>query len=421
MFGRIHNVEKDISGRQALLEGYLKRSALSVAKGEPVTNYKAEAFVLEAYNEDYLPGKYQQKNQLATEIRKLEDGLNKKGDFRAGAAAFYIRATTRVLKIPLNIMRESAAFSPYGAAYSSAKVISGIREGLREGGVDDSHLRFTKFIGQSVGKGIFEIGKALKLNDGEIEGAAKDFNHSMEAIRKHFNEMPSDKKDKIIQYASKGAVGLVLMSATIGMTATGMMKFGGTYDPKNPRRKKKFINSKGKGEELGYGEIEVEGVKLGKFFSSLLYHIPLTFFASVSGEMTQNYMDGRGKGEGSSVAAWDAMSKVPEDIYEHSAIKQLLSGDTFFQNLYSSVTTQMALKNLAEANLFGMGFDVDKDGNTVKRKPTNWWEKLLMGTGFGRKFSPKEEDYKQIKAVEKQEDYKKGYQYKKENPEYFQK
>jgi hypothetical protein len=81
----------------------------------------------------------------------------------------------------------------------------------------------------------------------------------------------------------------------------------------------------------------------------------------------------------------------------------------------------MALKNLAEANLFGMGFDVDKDGNTVKRKPTNWWEKLLMGTGFGRKFSPKEEDYKQIKAVEKQEDYKKGYQYKKENPEYFQK
>lgn len=354
IFGRIHGAEKDISARQAFVEGFLKRTTERIKAGEQLTPSKLEGIALESYP-NFLGGKFQNKNPVSDFIRKTQMELEEKGT-GGKVAAFVLGAATPVLKVPLNIEAE----------------------GL---------LKYTAGLPIAIGKTFYEIGKALKTNNITIKEGIKDFNGTMEAIREHMKQLSPEKRDMILQYANKGIFGAAMALVTGSMAASGNLVFGGAYE--QGKKKRKYLDEgTGQLEELGYGQIALNGHKLGKFWSAVVMHLPPLMPAVMSATYVQKYKDERGdyKDEADkTTAAFDGLAEVVRTAYEESALKNLGDFGNLGTNLFNSFTTQMAAKNISEF------FDTE-DGTLVERKGENFWDNILLRTG-GRKFVPTKEQY----------------------------
>jgi hypothetical protein len=360
IFGRTHGAEKDISARQAFVEGFLKRASTRIKEGEQLTPSKLEGIALQSYN-DFLGGKFQNKNPVAEAIRATEAKASE-GGFLGKAFAFWLQSVTPVLKVPLNIEAE----------------------GL---------FKYTAGIPVAIGKTFYEIGKALNANDLTIKYGIKDFNGTMDAIREHMQSLPAEKRDSIIQYFNKGAIGLGLAMVAGSMAAKGNLVFGGAYG--EGKKKRKFLNADtGELEELNYGEIAINGHKVGKFWSAVIMHLPPLMPAVMGATYVQKYKDERGdyKDEADkATAAFDGLSEVVRTAWEESALKSLGDIAQSPSNLFNSFTTQMAGKNISEY------FDTDADGNLVERKGENTWQKILLRVG-GRGFVPTKEQAEEDRA-----------------------
>jgi hypothetical protein len=360
IFGRTHGAEKDISARQAFVEGFLKRASTRIKEGEQLTPSKLEGIALQSYN-DFLGGKFQNKNPVAEAIRATEAKASE-GGFLGKAFAFWLQSVTPVLKVPLNIEAE----------------------GL---------FKYTAGIPVAIGKTFYKIGKALNANDLTIKDGIKDFNGTMDAIREHMQSLPPEKRDSIIQYFNKGAIGLGLAMVAGSMAAKGNLVFGGAYG--EGKKKRKFLNADtGELEELNYGEMAINGHKVGKFWSAVIMHLPPLMPAVMGATYVQKYKDERGdyKDEADkSTAAFDGLSEVVRTAWEESALKSLGDIAQSPANLFNSFTTQMAGKNISEY------FDTDADGNLVERKGENTWQKILLRVG-GRGFVPTKEQAEEDRA-----------------------
>jgi hypothetical protein len=382
IFGRAHGAEKDISARQAFVEGFLKRASTHIKEGEQLTASKLEGIALQSYN-DFLGGKFQNKNPVAEAIRGAEAKASE-GGFLGKAFAFWLQSVTPVLKVPLNIEAE----------------------GL---------FKYTAGLPVAIGKTFYEIGKALKVNDLTIKDGIKDFNGTMDAIREHMKSLPAEKRDSIIQYANKGAVGLALALVAGSMAANGNLVFGGAY--KEGQKKRKFLNADtGELEELNYGEMAINGHKVGKFWSAVIMHLPPLMPAVMGATYVQKYKDERGdyKDEADkTTAAFDGLSEVVRTAWEESALKSLGDIGKSPTNIFNSFTTQMAGKNISEY------FDTDADGNLVERKGENTWQNILLRVG-GRGFVPTKEQYEEDRASKIDESQQKVDE-RRENDHYYQK
>ena len=353
IFGRTHGAEKDISARQAFVEGFLKRASERIKAGEQLTPSKLEGIALQSYN-DFLGGKFQNKNPVAEAIRGAEANASE-GGFLGKAFAFWLQSVTPVLKVPLNIEAE----------------------GL---------FKYTAGIPVAIGKTFYEIGRALNANDLTIKDGIKDFNGTMDAIREHMQSLPAEKRDSIIQYFNKGAIGLGLAMVAGSMAAKGNLVFGGAYG--EGKKKRKFLNADtGELEELNYGEMAINGHKVGKFWSAVIMHLPPLMPAVMGATYVQKYKDERGdyKDEADKgTAAFDGLSEVVRTAWEESALKSLGDIAQSPANLFNSFTTQMAGKNISEY------FDTDADGKLIERKGENPWQNILLRVG-GRGFVPTKE------------------------------
>jgi len=360
IFGRTHGAEKDISARQAFVEGFLKRASERIKAGEQLTPSKLEGIALQSYN-DFLGGKFQNKNPVAEAIRGAEAKASE-GGFLGKAFAFWLQSVTPVLKVPLNIEAE----------------------GL---------FKYTAGIPVAIGKTFYEIGMALNANDLTIKDGIKDFNGTMDAIREHMQSLPAEKRDSIIQYFNKGAIGLGLAMVAGSMAAKGNLVFGGAYG--EGKKKRKFLNADtGELEELNYGEIAINGHKVGKFWSAVIMHLPPLMPAVMGATYVQKYKDERGdyKDEADKgTAAFDGLSEVVRTAWEESALKSLGDIAQSPANLFNSFTTQMAGKNISEY------FDTDADGKLIERKGENPWQNILLRVG-GRGFVPTKEQAEEDRA-----------------------
>jgi len=138
----------------------------------------------------------------------------------------------------------------------------------------------------------------------------------------------------------------------------------------------------GEMEELNYGEIALNGHKLGKFWSAVVMHLPPLMPAVMSATYVQKYKDERGdfKDEkDKATAAFDGLSEVVRTAWEESALKSLGDIAQAPTNIFNSFTTQMAAKNISEF------YDTDEDGKLVERKAENVLDQILLRMG-GRKF-----------------------------------
>jgi hypothetical protein len=278
------------------------------------------------------------------------------------ALGLWLRSLTPVLKVPLNIEAE----------------------GL---------FKYTAGVPIAITKTMWQIGKALKVNDLTIKDAITDFNGTMEAVREHMKSLPAEKRDAIIQYANKGAIGAVISLVAGSMAANGNLVFGGTYQ--EGQKKRKYMNADtGELEELNYGEMAINGHKVGKFLSAVIMHIPPLLPAVMSATYIQKYKDERGdyKDEKDKVtAAWDGLSEVVRTAWDESAIKSLGDISQSPTNIFNSFTTQMAAKNISE------WYDTDADGKLIERKGENVWQNILLRSGF-RTFVPTKDQYEEDRA-----------------------
>ena len=380
IFGRTHGAEKDISARQAFVEGFLKRSMDRIKAGEQLTPSKLEGIALESYP-NFLGGKFQNKNPVSDVIRNLQMELEKKGT-GGKIASFGLGAVTPVLKVPLNIEAE----------------------GL---------FKYTAGLPVAIFKTFSEISKALKTNDITLKEGIKDFNGTMEAIRDHMKELPPEKRDRIIEYMNKGIFGAAMALVTGSMAASGRIVFGGAY--KQGQKKRKYLDATtGEMEELNYGEIAIDGHKVGKFWSAVIMHLPPLMPAVMSATYVQKYKDERGdlKNEkDKATAAYDGLSEVVRTAWEESALKSLGDVAQAPGNIFNSFTTQMAAKNISEY------FDTDESGNMIERKGENFWQDILLRTG-GRKLVPTKEQFQEDKEQKQQESEDKATQLRENDPYY---
>jgi hypothetical protein len=382
IFARVHGAEKDISARQAFVEGFLKRASERIKAGEQLTPSKLEGIALQSYP-DFLGGKFQNKNPASEFIRKTQIELDKKGPV-GKVVSFGIGATTPVLKVPLNIEAE----------------------GL---------FKYTAGLPVAIYKTFNEIGKALKANDLTIKDGIKDFNNTMQVVKDHMEQLPPEKRDEIIRYANKGIFGAAMALVTGSLVASGSLVFGGAYG--KGQKKRKYLDADtGEMEELNYGEIALNGHKLGKFWSAVVLHLPPLMPAVMSAAYVQKYKDERGDEDnpkGASSAAWDGLSEVVRTAWEESALKSLGDIAEAPSNIFNSFTTQMAAKNITEF------FDTDANGNLVERKAENTWDKILLRTG-GRRLVPTKDQYESDQDQKGQDNYEKATQ-QKEGDLYYQK
>jgi hypothetical protein len=382
IFGRTHGAEKDISARQAFVEGFLKRASERIKAGEQLTPSKLEGIALQSYP-DFLGGKYQNKNPIAEAIRGAEAKASEGGTL-GKAFAFWLQSVTPVLKVPLNIEAE----------------------GL---------FKYTAGVPAAIGMTFNEIGKALKVNDLTLKDGIKDFNGTMDAIREHMQSLPAERRDQIIQYANKGIFGAAMALVAGSMAASGKLVFGGAYE--QGKKKRKYLDAEtGELQELNYGEMAINGHKLGKFWSAVMMHLPPLMPAVMSATYIQKYKDERGdekNEEGSAMAAWDGLSEVVRTAWEESALRSLGDISKSPANIFNSFTTQMAAKNISEY------YDTDPDGNLQERKGANVWEEVLLRTG-GRKLVPTKEEYEDKRGDKQDEKTDKAQKYKEGDP-YFDK
>lgn len=380
IFGRVHGAEKDISARQAFVEGFLKRASERIKAGEQLTPSKLEGIALQSYP-DFLGGKFQNKNPVAEAIRGAEAKASEGGSL-GKAFAFWLQSVTPVLKVPLNIEAE----------------------GL---------FKYTAGLPVAIGMTFNEIGKALKVNDMTIKDGIKDFNGTMDAIREHMQGLSPERRDQIINYANKGIFGAAMALVAGSMAAKGNLVFGGAYE--KGKKKRKYLDADtGEMEELNYGEMAINGHKLGKFWSAVVMHLPPLMPAAMSATYIQKYKDERGdeKNEkGVGMAAYDGLAEVVRTAWEESALRSLGDVAQSPANIFNSFTTQMAAKNITEY------FDTDEKGNLVERKADNVWEQVLLRTG-GRNFVPTKEQYEDSKDEKDQEKSDKAQQYKDADPYY---
>lgn len=374
IFGRTHGAEKDISARQAFVEGFLKRASERIKAGEQLTPSKLEGIALQSYP-DFLGGKFQNKNPVAEAIRWAEAKASEGGPL-GKLFAFWLQSITPVLKVPLNIEAE----------------------GL---------FKYTAGLPVAIWKTFSEIGKALKANDLTVKDGIKDFNSTMDAIREHMKGLSAEKRDSIINYANKGIFGAAMALVAGSMAAKGNLVFGGAYQ--EGKKKRKFLNAEtGEWEELNYGEMAIDGHKVGKFWSAVIMHLPPLMPAVMSATYIQKYKDERGDEKDekeASEAAYDGLAEVVRTAWEESALRSLGDIEKSPTNIFNSFTTQMAAKNIAEY------FDTDADGNLIERKGSNIWENILLRTG-GRKFVPTKDEYEESRGDRQDEKTDKAQQYK---------
>lgn len=379
-FARLHKAMKDVSGRQAFIEGYLKRMRKLIDEngGEMPTASQLEGLIFQTFNNDFLSGEFQEANRLAEFVRKQQASKELKGAPKVLAQAS--KWLTPVLKVPLNIEKEGVFKYTFGSI--------------------DASVSF-----------VVQLAKAMKLNPEKTQEGIS----MLERIRQNMADMPSDQADHIVEYANKGLVGLALFTWAAYGTANGSIVYGGAYEPEKARRK--YKGADGKIHELDYGHIVINGHDIGKTWSAILAHYPPTMPILLGNSFTSAYKDDLVKVKSPKTnvdAVTDGISNMADEVFYDSPLRSfgVKSFGDFGNTLLNSLTTQMFLKSLSEQ------LDTDQNGDLIERKPTNTWQEFEMRFGLRQLVPTKDEALKKIQQ-QKQEAAKRAGQYRK-NDKYYQ-
>ena len=193
------------------------------------------------------------------------------------------------------------------------------------------------------------------------------------ALRKGVSEMSPEQKDFFMRALKKQAIG----AAFIMLGYTNPQAFGGYYTGK---RKK---------EDLQAGDIELFGMHVPHWLS----HSPLLEMLQVGATLRRASDAGVAKGEKpSKVAGVPAVmegiiKQIPFASAAGKGIDAFKNGDTFGKyvtELGKGILIPQLVQNVSD-------FSDMKNGEVIKRLPTNWKEQLVEGTPFRKELEAKKE------------------------------
>lgn len=354
--GRIHSIEKNFSGRAEFAADFVARLENKLAN-EPGINITDPTELLkiadESFINGYQRGKYQGENALSSAlndvISKLENA-SKEGDKHGKAKELAGRAlkfSIPIRKVPVNIAIDAILEYTFGvpiAAYMHSKeAIKGFKQGYKEADKE-------------------------KLSAG------------YDTMQKTISEMPFQKADLIYRSYRKGLFGGLLF--TLG--ALGYIKFGGFYRQGQPKKDE---------GELPYNEVEVFGWRPGKAVSKVFTHTAV-MMPSLLGS---NYeavkdIDMQKRGLSEPDAKFDAIESDLLGMWHSIPLSQATNPIEGVQNAtlpFAKIGGELATY-----------YDVDKDGNTIERKPLNFMDRFKMSSGIDRKSVPTKEAADEIKKIE---------------------
>ena len=334
MLTHAHGAMKDLSARQAFMEGWMKRLDKLQNSDKPISEADISMALYEAYNLDYLGGKYQQSEGLAKAIRGLQaSGIDSDNSFYQ-ILGWTSKVFSPVLKIGLNIAKEKLAYE-FGAVGAPIKL-----------GYEVNKVRQTK------------VGEQRKL--------------SYENFKKMVSEIPTEQADLISRLASKGMFGAAIAILGITQAANGNLQFGGFYEDKKQKRKNTLS-----GNKMEFGHFYWKGNDMGKFTSGTMSHLPLLssmlFPAIVHSAYAEEYSEAKNN---KADAYGEATKEMFKSIYHDSGLNQMLD-----PNPINSLTTIGYAKSVADA--------ISPDN----RDKSTLLHRVEQNTGFFKGLAPKTNKY----------------------------
>jgi hypothetical protein len=302
-----------------------------------------------AYEDGFLPGKYQNKTQLSeltNRIKYLGDEINKNKIEKSGMAqawSTFMKLALPVAKVPINIVKTGVDLSTLG--------IEGI-------------FRYQH-----------EMGKQMKLN----EEQGKEYGSIYEKLTDAAKDIPEKQKAYIHNLLSKGLFGMALYAYAAYGVSNGTIRYGGSYEEN--RTKRKYKGSDGEWhDDLDYGQWVIAGQKFGKFGSSVLNHLP-EFLPIALAVNTHNVYQYEHEYEGASgnrelkSKTKSFFTAVQSDINE--VTEKLPFGNvTHPSDVLTGITSIPIAKDISEY------FDKDANGNLIERKPDNVLQKMEGNAGL---------------------------------------
>lgn len=351
---RLHGVEKNPSARRALIEGYNNKLAEYQRNGVPLSASTRMRALDMAYG-DFMGGKYQNKTQLSDYVneRKYEGNRPNASTVKKALSTFYQLALP-VAKVPINIVKTGVDMSTLGI----------------EG--------FIKYLGATR--------KNMKLNEAD----GKEYDNIWQKFGEAAKDIPEKDKAYIHNVMSKGLFGLGLMAYAAWGVKNGTIRYGGSYEDRQDKRKYKGKDGEWH-DDLDYGQWVINGHKFGKFGSSVLNHLPefLPIAMVVNTHNVYQY-EHTYPGEGGNKttktkegAFWEAMKSDIHEVSEKLPFNNLLEPGQLFAGLATIPITKD----------IGQYFDKDSEGHQIARKPNGLLQHLAYGVGWNSivdKKKPKE-------------------------------
>ena len=305
-FGRIHAASKDISARQALIEHWIKGVESAYEKGEPLTDADQIVLLERAHDRSFLSGKFSEANLLAEKIRSLQQEAKDSDNIFLNIAGYGSQLGTLVLKIPLNIAKESIGKYTFGSLIA----------------IGDRIIQNKKY-----------VESLPEYKQAELKG----FKNTLNRMRVASENLPPEVNDRIKEYASKGLVGAAMI--TLGAYWASTNQIG--YDEKRHK-------------------ILWNGKPLGKFTNGVLLHTGV-FTPLIAGAIYAEAKEkSRDKSTSGTVNTMEALGETLKHLYEESPIGQISATD--FSQFIRVLTTISITKDIGEY------FDKDEQGEVKYRK-----------------------------------------------------
>jgi hypothetical protein len=323
---RTHGAMKSVSHRQALLDEYMENLQYIQDKDGSISmDRRQQAWDLAVLRSE--AGRFGEETMLSKGIGQLKGS---ESTAKRNMANYLLP----VAKIGINITKQ---------------------------GVDMAFPGF-ELLGKAMTDGNIKRGMKLNEQDGKVYNNAVSTFYN--GIKRGYEELPLQQKKYINTLITRGLFGLA-QYATVGyLLSSGMMKYGGSY---NPYDRKKKLGSDGK--PLEHGEWEIGGVRMPEIFNMVFNHSPYALPTSIAASGYQNAKEGE---------YYKMITGTVNEVYERLPFQSgidligAVTGDKFKleKAIGAEVPVPAFSKNIAEA------MDKDEEGNVrpVKIYTDDIWE-----------------------------------------------
>ena len=317
---RTHSAMKSISHRQALVDHYIENiQHFQKQDGNLTSENRQRSWDMAILSSE--EARFGDPTVLSKAIGKLKSS-------KYATVRNVSNYLLPVAKISINITKQGVDMAfPFEAMYKTSKTIAlGVKANRAEG----------------------------------IEGFRK-------GITRGFNDLPLEQKKYINTLIARGLFG-VAQYALVGYgLSSGVIKYGGAYDPNDPYGKLKELGTDGK--PLKHGQWEFGGWRAPEALNMVINHSPYSLPMSAATVSYQQLKKEDKKG----LQPYHAFTKTINEVYERlpfvtgADVFKALTGDDYkLQNIVANEVPTM--KNVAEY------FDKDKEGETRQVE--------VKGTGF---------------------------------------